>query len=63
MKQIDVATHNGVLKQFNYNFIYKGDDAFLDRRTIRKLQGRSKFGTLLTMMISILPVKMRQKSL
>jgi len=28
MEQIEVATHNGVLKQFNYIFIYKGDGTF-----------------------------------
>lgn len=28
LKQIDVATHNGVLKQFNYYFIHEGDGTF-----------------------------------
>lgn len=28
MEQIEVATHNGGLKQFNYVFIYKGDGTF-----------------------------------
>ncbi len=28
MKQIEVTTHNGGLKQFNYAFIYKGDGTF-----------------------------------
>lgn len=39
MKQIDVATHNGVLKQFNYNFIYKGDDAFFGPEDYQKIAG------------------------
>ncbi len=28
MEQIEVTTHNGGLKQFNYVFIYKGDGTF-----------------------------------
>lgn len=28
MKNIEVTTHNGGLKQFNYIFIYKGDGTF-----------------------------------
>lgn len=28
MEQIEVTTHNGALKQFNYIFIYKGDGTF-----------------------------------
>lgn len=28
MEQIEVTTHNGGLKQFNYAFIYKGDGTF-----------------------------------
>ncbi|MDE6750634.1 MAG: HEPN domain-containing protein [Lachnospiraceae bacterium] len=28
MKQIEVTTHNGGLKQFNYCFIYNGDGTF-----------------------------------
>ena len=28
MEQIEVMTHNGGLKQFNYAFIYKGDGTF-----------------------------------
>lgn len=28
MEQIEVSTHNGGLKQFNYVFIYKGDGTF-----------------------------------
>ncbi|MDD7388976.1 MAG: HEPN domain-containing protein [Lachnospiraceae bacterium] len=27
-KEIDAATHNGALKQFNFLFIYKGDGSF-----------------------------------
>ncbi|MCI9296167.1 MAG: HEPN domain-containing protein [Lachnospiraceae bacterium] len=27
-KEIDAFTHNGVLKQFNYFFIYQGDNTF-----------------------------------
>lgn len=27
-KQVDVVTHNGVLKQFNFLYIYKGDGTF-----------------------------------
>lgn len=28
LKQVDVTTHNGALKQFNFLFIYKGDGTF-----------------------------------
>lgn len=28
VEQIEVTTHNGALKQFNYIFIYKGDGTF-----------------------------------
>lgn len=28
MEQIEVLTHNGSLKQFNYHFIYNGDGTF-----------------------------------
>lgn len=28
MEQIEVTTHNGTLKQFNFIFIYKGDGTF-----------------------------------
>ena len=27
-KQVDVATHNGAIKQFNFLYIYKGDGTF-----------------------------------
>lgn len=29
LKNIEVTTHNGGLKQFNYTFIYKGDGTFI----------------------------------
>lgn len=28
LRQVDVTTHNGALKQFNFLFIYKGDGTF-----------------------------------
>lgn len=28
MEQVEVTTHNGALKQFNYHFIYKGNGTF-----------------------------------
>lgn len=28
IKQVDVATHNGTLKQFNFLYIFKGDGTF-----------------------------------
>lgn len=31
MKNIEVTTHNGGLKQFNYIFIYKGDGTFIPK--------------------------------
>lgn len=29
MEQIEAATHNGTLKQFNFSFIYQGDGTFM----------------------------------
>lgn len=51
-EQIEVATHNGGLKQFNFKFIYKGD-GFLPQMTIRRLQERNKFVMHPTMMTSM----------